>query len=103
MHNPLRSEADVFRLVVVIGVAAALVVALSLIAAPVWGVLLAALLIGVGIGMIWRVTRGSEPRNVAATASPTTPAASSSSPTRPPPAASCWRRSATAAAAASAR
>ena len=67
MHNPLRSEADVFRLVVVIGVAAALVVALSLIAAPVWGVLLAALLIGVGIGMVWRVTRGSEPRNVAAT------------------------------------
>jgi GABA permease len=67
MHNPLRSEADVFRLVVAIGVAAALVVALSLIARPVWGVLLAALLIGIGIGFVWRTTRGSEPRTVEST------------------------------------
>jgi GABA permease len=66
MHNPLRSEADVFRLVVVIGVAAALVVALTLITRSVWGVLLAALLIGVGIGFAWRVTRGSEPRSIEA-------------------------------------
>jgi hypothetical protein len=65
MHNPLRNEADVFRLVVVIGVAAALVVALALIAGPVWGVLLAALLIGIGVGLAWRVTRGSDPRSVA--------------------------------------
>jgi hypothetical protein len=64
MHNPLRNEADVFRLVVVIGVAVALVVALTLITRPVWGVLLAALLIGVGVGLAWRVTRGSEPRSV---------------------------------------
>lgn len=64
MHNPLRSEADVFRLVVVIVVAAALVVALTLLTRPVDGVLLAALLIGLGIGLAWRVTRGSEPRNV---------------------------------------
>ena len=67
MHNPLRSEADVFRLVVVIGAAAALVVALSLITRPLWGVLLAALLIGIGIGFAWRTTRGSEPRSVEAT------------------------------------
>jgi hypothetical protein len=67
MHNPLRSEADVFRLVVAIGVAAALVVALSLITRPVWGVLLAALLIGIGIGFVWRTTRGSEPRSVEST------------------------------------
>jgi hypothetical protein len=65
MHNPLRSEADVFRLVVAIGVAVALVVALTLITRPVIGILLAALLIGVGIGLAWRVTRGSEPRTVA--------------------------------------
>ena len=64
MHNPLRSEADVFRLVVVIGVGVGLVVALTLITRPVWGVLLAALLIGVGIGIAWRATRGSEPRSV---------------------------------------
>jgi hypothetical protein len=66
MHNPLRNEADAFRLVVVIGVAAALVVALTLITRPVWGVLLTAILIGVGIGLVWRVTRGSEPRSVEA-------------------------------------
>lgn len=65
MHNPLRSEADVFRLVVAIGVAVALVVALTLITRPVVGILLAALLIGIGIGLVWRVTRGSEPRTVA--------------------------------------
>jgi hypothetical protein len=64
MHNPLRSEADVFRLVVVIVMAAALVVALTLLTRPVWGVLLAALLIGIGVGLAWRVTRGSEPRSV---------------------------------------
>jgi GABA permease len=67
MHNPLRSEADVFRLVLVIGTAAALVVALSLITRPLWGVLLAALLIGIGIGFVWRTTRGSEQRSVEST------------------------------------
>ena len=66
MHNPLRNEADVFRLVIVIGVAAALVVALSLITRPLWGVLLAALLIGIGAWFAWRGTRGSEPRSVEA-------------------------------------
>jgi GABA permease len=64
MHNPLRNEADVFRLVIAIGASAALVVALSLITRPLWGVLLAALLIGIGIGFAWRITRGSEPRSV---------------------------------------
>jgi hypothetical protein len=64
MHNPLRTEADVFRLVVVIGVGLALVIALTLITRPVWGVLLAVLLIGIGVALVWRVTRGSEPRSV---------------------------------------
>jgi GABA permease len=64
MHNPLRSEADVFRLVVVIGTAAALVVALTLITEPVYGVLLAALLIGVGVGLALRSAGGNEPREV---------------------------------------
>lgn len=66
MHNPLRTEADVFRLVVVIVGAAALVVAVALITEPVWGVLLAVLLIAIGVGAVWRVTRGSEPRAIAA-------------------------------------
>jgi hypothetical protein len=67
MHNPLRSEADVFRLVVLIGVAAALVVALTLITAPVYGILLAALLIGIGVGLMLRDARGGEPRSIEAT------------------------------------
>ncbi|MFT3866374.1 MAG: hypothetical protein QM729_19110 [Solirubrobacterales bacterium] len=66
MHNPLRSEADVFRLVIVIGVAAALVVGLTLITKPVYGILLAALLIGIGVGAALRGARGGEPRNVTA-------------------------------------
>jgi hypothetical protein len=66
MHNPLRNEADVFRLVVVIVAAAALVVALALITEPIWGILLAVLLLAIGIGAAWRVTRGSEPREVSA-------------------------------------
>ena len=66
MHNPLRTEADVFRLVVVIGVAMALVVALALIAGSIYGILLAVLLVGVGVGFAWRGTRGSEPRSVTA-------------------------------------
>jgi len=67
MHNPLRSEADVFRLVVVIGVAAALVVALTLITSSVVGILLVALLIGIGIGFAYRGSRGAEPRSAEAT------------------------------------
>jgi len=41
MHNPLRTEADVFRLLVVLVGAAALVVALTLITSPIWGIQLA--------------------------------------------------------------
>ncbi len=62
MHNPLRSEADAFRMVVIIGIAAAAVIALSLAAGPRYGAVLGALLIGVGIGFAWRGSRGTLPR-----------------------------------------
>src|SRR5690349_22776528 len=66
MHNPLRSEADAFRWVVVIGVGAASVVGLTLLTRPGVGVAWAALLIGFGAGVAYRSSRGSIPRgNVA--------------------------------------
>lgn len=67
MHNPLRSEADAFRWVVVIGVAAASVIALTLLTRPVVGVIWAALLIGFGIGVGYRAARGSLPQDVEVT------------------------------------
>lgn len=60
MHNPLRSEAEAFRFVMTIGAGAAAVIALSLLAGPEFGVVLAAALVGVGVGAAWRSSRGSE-------------------------------------------
>src|SRR5437870_3701838 len=64
MHNPLRSEADAFRWVVLIGLAAGSVIALTLLTRPAIGVVWAAALVGFGAGMAWRAARGSLPRNV---------------------------------------
>jgi GABA permease len=58
MHNPLRSEADAFHWVVVIGVGAASVVGLTLLTRPAVGVAWAALLIGFGAGVAYRTSRG---------------------------------------------
>jgi hypothetical protein len=67
MHNPLRSEADAFRWVVLIGVGAVSVIVLTLLTRPVIGVIWAAALIGFGIGFAYRGARGSLPRSVALT------------------------------------
>jgi hypothetical protein len=67
MHNPLRSEADAFRWVVVIGAGAVSVIVLTLLTRPVVGVVWAALLIGFGIGVGYRSARGELPRSVALT------------------------------------
>jgi len=67
MHNPLRSEADAFRWVVVIGVGAASVVGLTLLTRPAIGVAWAALLIGFGAGVAYRTSRGSLRGNVVLT------------------------------------
>ncbi len=64
MHNPLRSEADAFRWVVVIGVAAVSVILLTLLTRPVVGVVWAALLLGFGAGLAYRNARGSLPRSI---------------------------------------
>jgi len=65
MHNPLRSEADAFRWVVVIGLGAVSVIVLTLLTRPVIGVVWAAALIGFGAGIAYRGARGSLPRSVA--------------------------------------
>jgi hypothetical protein len=62
MHNPLRSEAEMFRLVVIIGAGCAAVIALALITAPIYGLILLAAEIGVGAGFAWRGSRGTLPR-----------------------------------------
>lgn len=64
MHNPLRSEADAFRWIVVIGIGAASVIALTLLTRPAIGVVWAAALVGFGGGLAWRSSRGSLPRHV---------------------------------------
>ncbi len=61
MHNPLRSEAEMFRVVVIVGIAAAPVIAVALLTEPVYGAILLALEVGFGIGLLWRTSRGSDP------------------------------------------
>jgi hypothetical protein len=62
MHNPLRSEAEMFRVAVVVALAAAPVIALALITRPLYGAILLGIEVGIGIGLVWRGTRGSLPR-----------------------------------------
>ena len=64
MHNPLRSEADAFRWVVVIGAAAVSVIGLTLLTRPVFGVVWTAALVGFGAGVAYRSSRGSLSRSV---------------------------------------
>src|SRR5215218_7860102 len=61
MHNPLRSERDVFRAVVVIGVGAGAVIALALLTRPAFGAVLLGAEVGLGIGLLWRGARGTLP------------------------------------------
>jgi hypothetical protein len=70
MHYPLRSEADAFRLVVIIGVGAGAVVALALLVTPAIGAILAAALLGLGAAFAWRGARGSEPHLTEIAAAP---------------------------------
>ncbi len=48
MHNPLRSEREVFRAVVVIGIGAGAVIALTLLTRPAFGAVLLAAEVGLG-------------------------------------------------------
>jgi GABA permease len=65
MHNPLRSEREAFKWLVVTGIAAVVVIAITLLTRPVVGVIVAAALSGFALGLLWRAARGSLPRTVA--------------------------------------
>lgn len=67
MHNPLRSEQDAFRWLLVIGSAVVSAIVLTLLTRPVVGVVWTALLIGFGVGFGYRSARGSLPHNVEVT------------------------------------
>ncbi len=67
MHNPLRSEADAFRWVVVIGGGALAVIVLTVLTRPAFGVALAVALIGFGAAVAYRNARGSMRRSVEVT------------------------------------
>jgi len=67
VHNPLRSEADAFRWLVVIGLAAASVIALTLLTRPAVGAVWAVLLVVGGAVLGYRSARGSLPRRVEVT------------------------------------
>jgi hypothetical protein len=61
MHNPLRSEREVFRAVVIVAVAAGAVVVLTVLTRPAIGAALLAAEIGLGVGLLWRAGRGTIP------------------------------------------
>jgi hypothetical protein len=59
MHNPLRSERDVFRAVVIIGIGAGAVIAVTLLTRPAVGAALLAAEVGLGVGLLWRGSQGA--------------------------------------------
>lgn len=61
MHNPLRSEAEMFRLVVIIGIGCAAVIAVALLTEPLYGAILLALEVAAGAWVVFRGSRGSLP------------------------------------------
>jgi len=67
MHNPLRSEREVFRAVLIVAIAAGAVVVLTVLTRPAIGAALLAAEIGLGIGLLWRAGRGSIPHRAEVT------------------------------------
>jgi hypothetical protein len=68
VHNPLRSEAEAFRFLIIVGLGCAAVIALALITEPVYGAILLGVLVGIGIGIAIQTSRGSERQPVAVAA-----------------------------------
>ena len=68
MHNPLRSETDVFRTVLVIGAGAAVVIAVTELANQTAGAAVLAVLAVAGVAVLWQRSRGGLPRRAEVTA-----------------------------------
>ena len=64
MHNPLRSERDVFRAVVAIAAGAVAVIALALLTRPAFGAILLAVEAVLGVWILWRRARKTPVRDV---------------------------------------
>ncbi len=57
MGNPFKSEAEMFRVLVAVVVAAVPVIALALLVGPVFGLIVLGVELGVGVGVLWRALR----------------------------------------------
>lgn len=62
MRNPLPSEQEAFRWVIIIGLGAGAVIALAVLVGTTAGVILMAALIGLAAGVLYRGSRGALPR-----------------------------------------
>ena len=65
-HNPLRRESDMFRVLIMFAVAAAIVIAVALILGSLAGAIVGAILIAVGLWRTWKLIQdwrryGSDP------------------------------------------
>ena len=60
MHNPLRSEAEMFRIVVIVAIAMGLVIALAAIVSPLAGAILLAAEAAYAVALVVRGSQGSE-------------------------------------------
>jgi hypothetical protein len=65
-HNPLKRESDMFRVLVMFAVAAAIVIAVALLFGSLAGVIVAAILLAIGLWRTWNLIQdwrryGSDP------------------------------------------
>jgi UPF0716 family protein affecting phage T7 exclusion len=65
-HNPLKRESDMFRVLIMFAVAAAIVIAIALVVGSLAGAIVGAVLIAIGLWRTWKLIQewrryGSDP------------------------------------------
>jgi uncharacterized membrane protein len=65
-RNPLRNEADMFRVLIMFGAGAAIVIAVALLISSLAGVIVAVILVAIGLWRTWKLIQdwrryGSDP------------------------------------------